>query len=238
MVGRGDVFVVDEDTDLADPNFQRGHLNPQWKPSRQGPKGSHEGKPEPSSKLLEENITTDKKTADSGGRGIGPFPGKPSDDIIIDLDPGSSPKKPSVEFPHVVKTQIETPLDQEHPDSNLLREEVERPQTPSQTAFAPTSEPPAPPVEAVTEERRPTTHIPTQPDPDPDRAITVERGPERLGTVTIVSREGDLVLGSDGQMYRLQRGPPGRMGPPGKEVSVFNIFLDFFAVPALMCHVV
>lgn len=230
--------MVDEDTDLADPNLQGGHLNPQWKPSRQGPKGSHEGKPEPSSKLLEENITTNKKTKDSGGRGVGLFPAKPLDDIIIDLDPGSSPKKPSVEFPHVVKTQIETPLDQEHPDSNLLREEVERPQTPSQTAFAPTSEPPAPPVEAVTEERRPTTHIPTQPDPDPDRAITVERGPERLGTVTIVSREGDLVLGSDGQMYRLQRGPPGRMGPPGKEVSVFNIFLDFFAVPALMCHVV
>nr|XP_029501712.1 collagen alpha-1(XI) chain-like [Oncorhynchus nerka] len=214
-VGRGDVFVVDEDTDLADPILQGGHRNPQWKPSSQGPKGSREGKPEPSSKLLEENITTDKKTKDSGGRGIGLFPAKPLDDIIIDLDPGFSPKKPSVEFPHVDKTQIETPLDQEHPDSNLLREEVEWPQTPSQTAFTPTSEPPAPPVEAVTEERRPTTHIPTQ--PDPDRAITVERGPERPRTVSIVHREGDLVLGSDGQMYRLQRGPPGRMGPPGKE---------------------
>uniref|UniRef100_A0A673XVB8 Laminin G domain-containing protein n=1 Tax=Salmo trutta TaxID=8032 RepID=A0A673XVB8_SALTR len=212
MVGRGDVFVVDEDTDLADPNFQRGHLNPQWKPSRQGPKGSHEGKPEPSSKLLEENITTDKKTADSGGRGIGLFPGKPSDDIIIDLDPGSSSKKPSI-----VKTPIKTPLDPEHPDFNLLRQEVEGPQTPSRTALASTSVPPAPPIEAVTEKRRPTTHIPTQPDPNPDCAITVERGPERPGTVTIVSREGDLVLGSDGQMYRVQRGPPGRMGPPGKE---------------------
>lgn len=216
MVGRGDVFVVDEDTDLADPNFQRGHLNPQWKPSRQGPKGSHEGKPEPSSKLLEENITTDKKTADSGGRGIGPFPGKPSDDIIIDLDPGSSSKKPSI-----VKTPIKTPLDPEHPDFNLLRQEVEGPQTPSRTALASTSVPPAPPIEAVTEERRPTTHYPTQPDPNPDCAITVERGPERPRTVTIVHREGDLVLGSDGQMYRVQRGPPGRMGPPGKEVNVF-----------------
>ncbi|XP_071011181.1 collagen alpha-2(I) chain-like [Oncorhynchus clarkii lewisi] len=147
-VGRGDVFVVDEDTDLADPNLQGGHRNPQWKPSSQGPKGSREGKPEPSSKLLEENITTDKKTKDSGGRGVGLFPAKPLDDIIIDLDPGFSPKKPSVEFPHVDKTRIETPLDQEHPDSNLLREEVEWPQTPSQTAFTPTSEPPVPPVEA------------------------------------------------------------------------------------------
>ncbi|XP_070990827.1 uncharacterized protein [Oncorhynchus clarkii lewisi] len=167
MVGRGDVFVVDEDTDLADPNLHGGHLNPQWKPSRQGPKDSHEGKHEPSSKLLDENITTDKKSADSGGKGIGLFPGKPSDDIIIDLDPVSSSKKPSI-----VKTPIKTPLDPEHPDFNLLRQEVEGPQTTSRTALAPTSVPPATPIEAVTVERRPTTHIPTQPDPKPDCAIT------------------------------------------------------------------
>ncbi|XP_029301004.1 collagen alpha-1(XI) chain-like [Cottoperca gobio] len=89
-VGRGDVFVVDEDTDLLDPIFQNGgQVNPQWKPSRNGLKGSQKGKPE----LLEENITTDDK-ADSGGRTSTLFPGKPSGGII-DLDIGGAPKKPS-----------------------------------------------------------------------------------------------------------------------------------------------
>ncbi|XP_068588520.1 uncharacterized protein [Cebidichthys violaceus] len=93
-VGRGDVFVVDEDTDLLDPTFQNGgQVNPLWKPSRNGLTGSQKEKPELSSKQLEENITTDKK-ADSGGRTSSLFPGKPSDDVI-DLDKGSAPKKPS-----------------------------------------------------------------------------------------------------------------------------------------------
>lgn len=97
--GRGDVFVVDEDTDLLDPTLHSGgQLNPQWKPPKQGAKGSQEGKPELSSKHLEDNVTTDKKT-DLGGRTSTLFPGKPSDDIIDDLNTGSVPKKPLVRFP-------------------------------------------------------------------------------------------------------------------------------------------
>ncbi|KAJ4926157.1 hypothetical protein JOQ06_008340 [Pogonophryne albipinna] len=93
-VGRGDVFVVDEDTDLLDPTFQNGgQVNPQWKPSRNGLKGSQKGKPE----MIEENITTDEKV-DSSGRTSSLFPGKPSSDII-DLDIGGTTKKPSVDLP-------------------------------------------------------------------------------------------------------------------------------------------
>lgn len=41
---------------------------------------------------------------------------------------------------------------------------------------------------------------------------------------TSESRDGDLVQGSDGRMYRLLRGPRGLMGPPGEEVSPAFIF--------------
>ncbi|KAI4816797.1 hypothetical protein KUCAC02_009103, partial [Chaenocephalus aceratus] len=60
---------------------------------------------------------------------------------------------------------------------------------------------------------------PTKAVVEKGRPITNGRQPdkERSAVVTVVSREGDLVLGSDGKMYRLQRGPPGRMGPPGQE---------------------
>ncbi|TNN82984.1 hypothetical protein EYF80_006591 [Liparis tanakae] len=172
--GRGDVFVVEEDTDLLDPSFQNGgQVNSQWKPSRNGLKGSQKEKPEPSSKQLEENITTDKK-ADSGGRTSLLFPGKPSGDII-DLDKGNATKKSSVRF-SVPKV----------------------PSDPKTSTDSGTS------AKAVVEEGRPVIKV-KQPDK------------EEPAVVTIVSRDGDLVLGSNGQMYRLQSGPPGRMGPPGKE---------------------
>uniref|UniRef100_A0AAV2IZG5 Laminin G domain-containing protein n=1 Tax=Knipowitschia caucasica TaxID=637954 RepID=A0AAV2IZG5_KNICA len=93
-ITRGDVFLVDEDTDLIDPFFQHGGiLNPDRKPSRNDQKIQQKEKPE-LSKDLEENITTDKRT-DAGGRNIPLFPGKPSDGII-DLDSGVEPKKPTV----------------------------------------------------------------------------------------------------------------------------------------------
>ncbi|XP_059214588.1 uncharacterized protein LOC131992894 [Centropristis striata] len=173
-VGRGDVFVVDEDTDLLDPIFQNGgRVNPQWKPSRNGLKGSQKGKPEQSSKHLEENITTDKK-ATSDGRTSSLFPGKPTADIIDLDDVRGAPKKPSVEYP-VAKT----PQD---------------PRTSTESA------------KVGVEDRRP---------------ITNGRQPEKEhpAIVTMVTRDGDLVLGSDGKTYRLQRGPAGRMGPPGEEVG-------------------
>lgn len=180
-VGRGDVFVVDEDTDLLDPTFQNGgQINPQWKPSRNGLTGSQKGKPEPSSKQFEENITTDKK-ADSGGRTSSLFPGKPSDDII-DLDIGGAPKKPSVGFPV--------------------------PKTPSDPRTSTDSGSSTKAVVKVTNGEK--------------------TDKEHPATVTIVSRDGDLVRGSDGKTYRLQRGPPGRMGPPGQQVSVLLVALIFF----------
>ncbi|XP_045923675.1 collagen alpha-1(XI) chain-like [Micropterus dolomieu] len=179
-VGRGDVFVVDEETDLLDPIFQNGgQVNPQWKPSRNGLKGSQKEK----SKLLEENITTDKKT-DSSGRTTSLFPRKPSNDIT-DLDIGSATKKPSVGFPVLptIPSDPRTSTDSTH----TLREE--------------------------TDERSgsvsPTPHVTITNGKQPDK--------EQPGIVTIVSRDRDLVLGSDGKKYRLQRGPPGRMGLPGQE---------------------
>ncbi|KAJ0057623.1 hypothetical protein NL108_011103, partial [Boleophthalmus pectinirostris] len=155
-ITRGDVFVVDEDTDLMDPFF----IHPNWKPPRNSQKSHQKGKPDVS-KDLEENITTDKKT-DAGGRTIPIYPGKPSDDII-DLDAGVAPKKPSVT-----------------PKSSVKAEELK----------------------------------PTSSHSGPSREPVKQEQPR---VISAVSREGDLVLGSDGKWYRLQRGPKGRMGPPGPE---------------------
>lgn len=214
---RGDVFVVDEDTDLLDPLFQNGgQVNPQWKPSRNGLKGNQKGKPEMSSKDVEENITTEKKT-DSSGRTSSLFLGKPSDDII-DLDTGTTPKKPSVGFP--VPSRV--PSDpRTSTDSSKLREETDNWTTMVlPTPHVITSDSSAKVV--VVEEGPITTQSTTHPvhrvehnGKQPDR--------ERPGTVTIVSINGDLVQSSDGKMYRLRRGPAGWMGPPGQEVSGFMV---------------
>ncbi|XP_041667075.1 collagen alpha-1(XI) chain-like [Cheilinus undulatus] len=202
-LGRGDVFVIDEDTDLLDPIFQHGgQINPQWKPPRNGLKGIQKGKPELSSKDFEENITTDKKT-DSSGRTTSLFPGKPSDDII-DLDIGGATKKPSVGFPLNPKI----PLDP-RTTTDSLKVEADgrfRSVSPTPHVVLPDSS-----AKADANDKRPingdrkTENKGRQPKKEP------------AGTVTIVSRDGDLVLGSDGKMYWLQRGPPGRMGPPGPE---------------------
>lgn len=212
-VGRGDVFLVDEDTDLLDPIFENGRqVNPQWKPSRNGFKRNQKGKPELSSKLLEENITTDKKT-DSGGRTSSLFPGKPSNDII-DLDIGSATKKPSVGFPVLPKI----PSDPRTPtDSNKLREETD--ETSRSVSPAPDVILSGPSTNAVVEEGTPFTidHRVKHNGKLPEK--------EQPGIVTIVSRDRDVVLGSDGKKYRLQRGPPGRMGPPGQEVSALMVLL-------------
>lgn len=212
-VGRGNVFVVDEDIDLLDHIFQNGgKVNPQWKPSRNGFKGNQRGKPELSSKLLEENITTDKKT-DSGGRTSTLFPRKPSDDVI-DLDIESATKKPSVGFPILPKIPSDP---RTSTDSNKLRGVTEeRSKFVSPTPHVITSGPSA---KAVVEDGRPVTtdHRAEHNNKLPDK--------EQPGIVTIIYRDRDLVLGSDGKKYRLQRGPPGRMGPPGQEVSGLKVFL-------------
>ena len=213
-LGRGDVFVVDEDTDLAAPFFQGGPLTSPWKPPSPGAVGGQACKPESSSKHSEENITTDKKDSEPGGRGgAARFPGKPSEDVIIDLDAGSGAKKPSPGFP-LEKTTV----DPDDPDSNRLREEAEVEvgvkHKPSQSPPPPSSEPPV-----KSEVGTPSGHSPRQPDSTVKGGL-VPPGQEHPRTVTIVSREGDLVLGSDGRKYLLRRGPPGRMGPPGLEVCV------------------
>ncbi|XP_075993876.1 uncharacterized protein LOC142988564 [Genypterus blacodes] len=182
-LGRGDVFVVDEDTDLLDPSFQGGaQLDPQRKPPR---KGNQKGKPEVD---LEDNITTDKKE-EPAGRSSTLFPGKPSDDVIIDLDAGITPRKPSVGFPFVPKIQ---------PDSNRGREEKSE---------ALSSVSPAPPRFSSSDASPNSTRS----------SFPVHTDKLRPAVVTIVSRDGDLVLGSDGKLFRLQRGQQGQMGPPGTE---------------------
>lgn len=93
----GNVFVVDEDVDLLESFNVGGKVNPDWRPPRNGPKGSLKGKPGTSSKVLEDNITTDKK-GDGAGRTPSLFPRKPSDDVI-DLDSESATKKPPVRPP-------------------------------------------------------------------------------------------------------------------------------------------
>lgn len=186
--------MVEEDTDLLDPIFQSGGVvNPQWKP-RNGLKGSQKGKPDASSKKMEENVTTEKKT-DSRTSVV--FPLKPSDNII-DLDVGGSPKKPSLGIPLLPKTpRVST-------ESNELIEEfsVEINTVSPATSQAPIQ----------------TTKPPVHQNKHEGKETEPERGDPQI--VTTVSREGDLVLGFDGKTYRLRRGRPGRMGAPGPDVSL------------------
>lgn len=69
--------------------------------------------------------------------------------------------------------------------------------------------------------------------PPSGRSVISDRRVERVNKLadkddfhwqTIESRHGRLVQGKDGRMYRLLRGPPGLMGPPGKDVSLSFIF--------------
>lgn len=185
-MGRGDVFVIDEDTDLLDLVFQHG-----GKVNRNGLKGGQKVKPDVSSKKVEENVTTEKKT-DSRTSSL--FPRKPSDDII-DLDVGGSPKKPSLRFPPKIPSSPRTST-----ESNKLREDL---YLETKTVSA---EPHWSPTPQTTSGHRTSKG---GRDLQPDR--------ERPGIVG--SRDGDLVLGSDGKMYRVQRGQPGKMGPQGPDVS-------------------
>ncbi|KAM6902308.1 uncharacterized protein FYW49_015931 [Xenentodon cancila] len=195
-VGRGDVFVVEEDTDLLDPVFQnRGKVNPQWKPFRNGLKGSQKGKPEDQSKHFEENTTTEKKTG-SSERTSSIFPNKPSEDII-DLDIGSSPRKPLLELPLLPETSSpSTSTDILGLDTTEETGTVSP--SPREIPFT---------IQSTTQFHHRTKHESKRRQP----------AKERPGTVTVVSRDGGLVLGSDGKKYMLHRGPPGRMGPPGQD---------------------
>ncbi|KAF7217746.1 collagen alpha-1(V) chain-like [Nothobranchius furzeri] len=192
--GRGDVFVVDEDTDLLDPVLlQGGYVNPQWKPSMHGSKGSQKGKPEVPSKKVEENITTEKKV-DSRTPSLSPK--NPTDDII-DLVRESAPKKPSLGHPLPPKTSSSprTSTDSEKPREEL---DVETRTVSPAPRWIPTTT---------------TTHLDHRTTPNKHTR------PDREGPLIVPagSRDGNLVLGSDGRTYRVQRGPAGRKGPPGPD---------------------
>lgn len=109
-ITRGDVFEVDEYTDLVDPNTlsKNGGLPHKIHPTLA--KGSKEAKPDSTSKILDENITTEKSIPDKG------FPKKPVDNTIIDLDVPSILKKPSVRENST----------SEDPDSKLRKDGEER----------------------------------------------------------------------------------------------------------------
>lgn len=213
-VGRGKVFVVDEDTDLLDPIFHNGgKVNPQWKTSRDGLNKNQRGKLEQSSKLFKDNITADKKT-NSSGRTSSLFLGKSSDDVI-DLDIETTTKKPSMSFPMIPKIPLDPRIST---DSNKLRKVTnESSRFDSLTTHIIISGPSA---KGDVEGRKPITtdHKAKHDGKLPDK--------EYPGRADIIYRHGDLVLGLDGKRYQLQRGPPGQMGPPGQDVSELNFLLQ------------
>lgn len=215
-VGRGKVFVVDEDSDLLDPIFHNGgKVNPQWKASRDGLNKNQRGKLEQSSKLLKDNITADKKT-NSSGRTSPLFLGKSSNDII-DLDIETTTKKPSISFPIIPKIPSDPRIST---DSNKLRKVTnESSRFDSLTTHIIKS---APSAKGDVEGRKPiaTDHKAKHSGKLPDK--------EYPGRADIIYRDGDLVLGLDGKRYQLQRGSPGQMGPPGQDVSELNFLLQYY----------
>lgn len=105
------MFEVDDYTDLIDPNplSKNDGLPHMIRPPPV--KGSKEAKPDSTSKLLDENITTEKSSPDKG------FPvDKPVDNTIIDLD------VPSV----LKKTPAGETSNNKGSDSNLLKEGEDR----------------------------------------------------------------------------------------------------------------
>lgn len=193
--GRGGIVLVDEDTGLINHLFpNRGKVNHHLKPVRNGQLENQRGKPEQSSKLLDENITTDKKT-DSNGGTIFQFPGKPSDSLT-ELDGESPIKKPSLgisELPGIFSDGMTSG------DANVTDESPIIISGPSGKGFPQNGR-------SVTSNQR-AKHF----------NDLVDRVYSHLWTLT--PREGRLVQGSDGKSYRLVRGPPGWMGPPGEDVS-------------------
>lgn len=170
VVVRGDVFEVDEDTDLLDQNIlpKNGGKHSKTFPTA----GSRDAKPESTSKHLDENITTDKQKT---GKVL---PKKPGDTTIINLDvsePFVSPEKPTGGTETTSSPKVKENLD------------------------------------------RGTTIAPRVPD------VSIGSGgdsEERPPTVILAGRHGVLVRGSDGRMYRIQRGRPGPNGLPGEPVSI------------------
>lgn len=202
LVGRGDVFEVDEDTDLADTLRPKpGSTGSTNTPPRR-PKGSGQGKPDPSSKRLDENITTSKKKADGGSTSTKPV------DNIIDLDL-SRPKKKRP----VVKANGRPRPGPDDADANRLKEDIDPPDyTLSSKPSSPTRK---------TKPGSPTTVPATGRIVEGAGTPRHKGSSEAPGKAYVISRDGDLVTYSDGRRFRLQKGPKGYMGPPGHSVSLF-----------------
>ncbi|KAG9337345.1 hypothetical protein JZ751_028913, partial [Albula glossodonta] len=204
-VGRGDVFLVEEDTDLADPSLQRPPISsgPNKRPR---PKGGREGgKPGSASKALDENITIDKSKATGGA-----FPGKPVDDVI-NLDSASSSNGLKKKTPPVPSRPRP-----DHPNSNRLREEELPPSTMPTLRPAPTPSS-RPKSEVVMVTTRPSTSDPpTRRGHGARNGTSSPVGGANSGPVKVTPKDGDIVQGLDGKMYRVVRGPQGLMGPLGK----------------------
>lgn len=196
LLGRGDVFEVDEDTDLADVLRPKPGSTSGTKTPPHHPKGGSEGKADPASKLLDENVTTDKKKVDGGVTS-----GKPLDGII-DLDLGRPRKKPAVVFPS--GRTLPGPDDA---DANRLKEDIDPPD------YTQSSKPSSP-------SKVPSTDRIIQGAGTPKH----KGSREKPGRVHVTSRDGDLVTFSDGRRYRLQKGPKGFMGSPGESVSLLFSF--------------
>lgn len=199
--------MVDEDTGL----YNRGKGNRPSKPARNGHLGNQRGKPEESSKVVDENTTTDKKT-DS------PLAGKPSGSVT-NPNVKSDSKEPSSGISELsgiftdgvtsegsnVRTGVtdETP-NLAFPESHLM-------------------------ISGLSGEAFPQSWRSVISDHKAER-ITKLAGKDDSRWRTIESRDGHLVQGLDGKMYRLLRGPTGLMGPPGEDVSPSFIFSLLFPV--------
>lgn len=207
----GNVFVVDEDVDLLESFNVGGKVNPDWRPPRNGPKGSLKGKPDTRSKVLEDNTTTDKK-GDGAGRSPSLFPRKPSDDVT-DLDTESATKKPPVRLPFCFTPPYRSfkTIHSFHHEKRGNKSKFVPP-VPQVVSAGPTAE-------AGVEDRKPvaTTRVAEVENRLPEK--------EQPGTVTVVYRDNELVVGSDGKRYRLRKGAPGRMGASGPQVSGLNVLL-------------
>jgi len=202
-VGRGDVFVVDEDTDLVDQNILSKNGG---KPSKSFPTDtteSRDGKPASTSKHLDENITTDKHKPGK------PSPKKPVDTRIINLDV-QVPEKPTGSTVSSGETLLETTSSPEDRESNLLKEDLGAiTQAPDSTTY----------WEGISKGSGRT--VSGTPDIPAGSGWGSEENP---GTVILTGRHGDLVRGSDGNMYRIQRGPMGPVGPRGEPVSIYSVY--------------
>lgn len=179
---------------LVDEDTGLFHSRGKANPNRNGHLPNQGRETEESSNLVEENITLDKK-ADSS-----PFPGNPPHSIT-DLDVERGAEKPALgtsDLPGILTDGVMSEGLLVLPESHLLGS------GPSGEAL--------PRSWGSVISHHGAEHVTAPADKEDSHWWTTE------------SRDGHLVQGSNGRMYRLLRGPPGLMGPPGEDVSPSFIF--------------